>query len=85
MKKIHAILAKTADTAKETQHILKQTQVTTAATQNIIGEQAQQTKTLSVFTVVTTAFLPLSFCTSVCCPPVHDEYFLKRCPISISA
>jgi len=59
MEKIHAILAKTADTAKETQ--------------NIIGEQTQQTKTLSVFTVVTTAFLPLSFCTSVCCPLSHHD------------
>jgi len=68
MTKVHAILAKTADTARETQDILAQTQATTAATLNIIGEQTQQTRTLSVFTVVTTAFLPLSFCTSVCCP-----------------
>ena len=30
-------------------------------------QQVQQAQTLSVFTVVATAFLPLSFCTSVCC------------------
>ena len=37
------------------------------AMREILVQQGQQTNTLFALTVVTAAFLPLSFCTLVCC------------------
>jgi len=72
-------------TAQEAADAMNRAEGTMRETQKILQQQAQQTKTLSVFTVVTTMFLPLSFATSVRCLPSQDEYFLTRIPISISA
>ena len=43
-------------------------------------QQGYQTKALSVFTAVTTAFLPLSFCTSVGCSPPTISVFSNKKP-----
>ena len=45
----------------------KRAEETLKRTQAIQVEQVQQTQTLSGVIVVTTAFLPLSFCAEVCC------------------
>ena len=47
--------------------------------QDAYKQQDQQTKAFSVFTVITTAFLPLSFCTSVGCPlPMISVFSNKK-------
>jgi len=52
----------TASAVKRTEDAIKKTQAVIKETQ---AELVQQGQTLSGFTLVTTAFLPLSFCTSV--------------------
>ena len=56
-------------TAQETTDAVKRTEDAIKNTQDVIeaarAEIVQQGQTLSGFTLVTTAFLPLSFCTSV--------------------
>jgi len=66
--------ARTEDAIKETTkamlftvHAIERTTMVLENSHYILAQQADQTKALSIFTVVATAFLPLSFCTSVCC------------------
>ena len=69
-----AILS-TEDAIKKTQAIIEKTQ----------AELVQQGQTLTSFTIVTTAFLPLGFCTSVFYLLLVIEHFLTSHPISILA
>ena len=59
----------TENAIKETTGAIKGTEAVIQETQAVIrqtqAELVQQGQTLSSFTLVTTAFLPLSFCTSV--------------------
>jgi len=53
----------------------KRAEETLKRTQAIQVEQVQQTQTLSGVIVVTTAFLPLSFCAEVCCLLCTERVF----------
>jgi len=62
LKSDQAKAAPSERTAQEATDAMKRTEDTIKKTQ---AELVQQGQTLSGFTVVTTAFLPLRFCTSV--------------------
>jgi len=64
LKSDQAKAAPSERTAQEATDAMKRTEATIKKTQ---AQLVQQGQTLSGFTVVTTAFLPLSFCTSVFC------------------
>jgi len=61
-KETTAAMERTEDAVRETTKAIADTQTVIKQTQT---ELVQQGQTLSGFTFVTTAFLPLSFCTSV--------------------
>jgi len=67
LKSDAAKAAPSEKTAQEAADAMTRAEGAMRETQEILQQQAQQTNTLSIFTVVTTAFLPLSFSTSVCC------------------
>jgi len=62
LKSDQAKAAPSERTAQEATEAMKRTEDTIRETQ---AQLVQQGQTISSFTVVTTAFLPLSFCTSV--------------------
>ena len=64
LKSDQAKAAPSEKTAQKTADAVKRTVDAIEETKNAIVQQAQ---TLSGFTLVTTAFLPLGFCTSVFC------------------
>jgi len=64
LKSDQAKAAPSEGTAQEATDAMKRTEATIKKTQ---AQLVQQGQTISGFTVVTTAFLPLSFCTSVFC------------------
>ena len=62
LKSDQAEASRSEKTARETTEAIKRTEDAIQETKKSLVQQAQ---TLSGFTVVTTAFLPLGFCTSV--------------------
>ncbi|PUU82943.1 hypothetical protein B9Z19DRAFT_1073806 [Tuber borchii] len=64
LKSDAAKAAPSEKTAQEAADAMTRAEGAMRETQEILQQQAQQTNTLSIFTVVTTAFLPLSFLTS---------------------
>ena len=69
IKRTEDAVEKTTGAVERTENAIKETTAAIARTQDVIeatqAELVQQGQTLSSFTLVTTAFLPLSFCTSV--------------------
>jgi len=85
LKSDQARAAPSETTAQEATDAMKRTEETIRKGQ---AQLVQQGQTLSGFTIVTTAFLPLGFCASVLLPPylhLSYEYFLTGGSISILA
>jgi len=68
-------VAPSGRTPREEAAARKRAEETLKRTQAIQVEQVQQTQTLSGVIVVTTAFLPLSFCAEVCCHLCTERVF----------